>query len=502
MIVAVQTALEQTAIGAAGQCVRLARNVRTEIDRGITRRAGRRRIGTRRARIGAVRGRGRANLELGETTTQDRVLTALIILVEGAEFGRKLIRPVAVQLEHAGMQAVAADIAVGLQAQAGGGDRGVLTETDRVLGVQIRQRRTLRIRQVGVEACGQTIVAILRIVQDAAGIVIVARLRDRRDLVDRGIGQQAAGITDVRDDGAGIVLDRAFHDRSARADPLARDHEEQLVLDDRTGQFGAEILELERGQGDATRGDARSCGGFLAPQLVGRIGIEAGAVEAVGTRLQNGVDRAALEIAFAHVIGRDLGLELADGVERNGAATGGQAVGVQAEIVGDRHAVDREAVEARILARERDGTTRTGSIVEAGERIAAHQVADVAVDAGYLRDIRCGQNGHRAQALRTGASDRRSGNDDLSAAALTICGQLDRQFIRKARHGEDIRDAGFLIAGSRDGDGERTAHAQTGGREGAVRARNRRGRGTRGNVDDRDRRARNRRAVGGDGTAD
>ena len=43
--------------------------------------------------------------------------------------------------------------------------------------------------------------------------------------------------------------------------------------------------------------------GLVACQLVAGVAVEAGAMELVGTRLQNGVDDAALKIAFAHVDG-------------------------------------------------------------------------------------------------------------------------------------------------------------------------------------------------------
>jgi hypothetical protein len=70
----------------------------------------------------------------------------------------------------------------------------------------------------------------------------------------------------------------------------------------------------------------------------------------VRTRLHDSIDGAALEIAFAHVIGSDASLELRNGIQRNRRTTRGQAIGVQTEIVGYRNAVDGKAVETRILA--------------------------------------------------------------------------------------------------------------------------------------------------------
>ena len=75
-------------------------------------------------------------------------------------------------------------------------------------------------------------------------------------------------------------------------------------------------------------------------------------MELVGARLQDDVDDAALEVAFEDVIGRDLDLELADRIERHRAAAGRKAVGVEAEVIGELHAVDREAVKAPVVAGE------------------------------------------------------------------------------------------------------------------------------------------------------
>ena len=89
-----------------------------------------------------------------------------------------------------------------------------------------------------------------------------------------------------------------------------------------------------------------------------------------------------------------LPIELADRVQRDRRAAAGKAIGVEAEIVGDRHAVDGEAVVACVLASETDRAAAAGGIVEAGERIAAAEIADVAVDGGDLGDVGAGQQRH------------------------------------------------------------------------------------------------------------
>ncbi|KAK0330172.1 hypothetical protein LTR94_033871, partial [Friedmanniomyces endolithicus] len=114
-----------------------------------------------------------------------------------------------------------------------------------------------------------------------------------------------------------------------------------------------------------------------------------------------------------------------------------------AEVVGDRDAVDGEAVETRVLAGEADGAAAAGRVVETGERVATHQVADVAVDRGDRADLRRAEHRCRTLADGTRARDRRCRHDDVAAGAFG--GQFDRQVERLGDDRVDVGDRGVGV---------------------------------------------------------
>ncbi len=129
------------------------------------------------------------------------------------------------------------------------------------------------------------------------------------------------------------------------------------------------------------------------PRLVAQIGEET-AVEGVGARTQDQVERAAGEIAFFDV-GRDrLHGHLFDGFERDRTQIGRQAAGVQAEIVVRAHAVDGDAVGARRRAGDIETTRRAcaaGIGVKLGQRVAAGGFADITLDRDSAFDRRAAE---------------------------------------------------------------------------------------------------------------
>ena len=162
--------------------------------------------------------------------------------------------------------------------------------------------------------------------------------------------------------------------------------------------------------------------GARAGQAVVGIGEEGRAVELVGARAQHDVDRAALEIAFGHVERRHPDRELLDRVIGHGAARGRQAAIVQAEIVRELDAVDREAVEAAVLAGDLDRAA-VGEI-DRREGIAPGEVANVAVDRGDAGDVVAVEAGDRA--VRGLARAAHAGDHDHVLLTAELDGNAER----------------------------------------------------------------------------
>ncbi len=134
--------------------------------------------------------------------------------------------------------------------------------------------------------------------------------------------------------------------------------------------------------------------------------VEHGAVEGVGARTQDQVQRAAGEIAFFHIGRHGLDRQLFDGFQRHRAAVGRQAAGVQAEIVMRAHAVNGDAVGAWRGTGDIQPARRTGAArgwIQLGQRVATGGFADIALDGDDAVDLVAAQLGARAG---TGLRDR------------------------------------------------------------------------------------------------
>ena len=259
----------------------------------------------------------------------------------------------------------------------------------------------------------------------AAGLVLVELARSRRDAVDDLLVEARRGCVDVG----------AFELFVGRV-------EEQLVLDDRATDADAvadlvEIAEIELGR-------VR----LVAAQSVIRVVDEGRAAELVGARLGHGVDVARREAAIDDVERRDLHADLLDRVEREGLALGRVAIGVQAEAVIDRHAVQRGGVEARVLADALDGVDAAAALVHEDARVEAQHVGDVAVDGrcvlqGFQTEGRARPDGE------VGDDHALADHDDL---VRDLGGQAKGERGRIAQRQHHILDALALIAGSGDGD--------------------------------------------------
>ena len=146
--------------------------------------------------------------------------------------------------------------------------------------------------------------------------------------------------------------------------------------------------------------------GLAAGQAVVGVAVEGRTLEAVAARTKDNVDRAALEIAFGDVERRNLDRILLDRIERHRATRRRKTAVVEAEVVGELNAVDREPVEAAVIAGDFDRAA-VGEI-HCHEWVAAREVADVAVDRGDAFDLgagKCGDRSGRFLALHAGAGD-------------------------------------------------------------------------------------------------
>ena len=232
-------------------------------------------------------------------------------------------------------------------------------------------------------------------------------LRDARDFQRRGGFDRARDRTDA-------VLLLLFE----------RTEEEQLVLDDR-----------------AAEGDARGAvlvvafpaltGGVVADHARGVLVDEVRrAVEVVGARLGDGVDRRAHAAARGHVVVGGGDVVFLDRVLRDRRALGRQAVVVQAEGVARVDGVDGDAVVAEVLAVGRERAAVAVGDHDAG--IGAHDVLDRAV--GGRHAVHVFARERRGDALVVRLDDRRARHRDGG------------QFLRGDRH-VDLR---HLVQGQVD----------------------------------------------------
>ena len=230
------------------------------------------------------------------------------------------------------------------------------------------------------------------------------------------------------------------------------EEEEQFVLQDRAadgdavGALFEDFFEL---------GD----GILVAPILVGALVVEA-AVELVGAGFDDGIQVSARGARAADVVGGEIDAEALDGVERDGAAEGGETVAVEAERIGGLHAVDGEGVEAEVLALGAE----LAALVEGHEgetRVGRGDVLDIAADAGDVLDFLVAERGAGAHfaAAEGGVTLGTDGEffelDDIG---------FEREILRGGFVQIDVDVFGGLrgLAGGGGGDRVRTADAQVG----------------------------------------
>ena len=319
-------------------------------------------------------------------------------------------------------------------------------------------------------------------------LVLLGRGQQRRTRVEavHRIGNTGYGVDQALRQARDLIGGR--RKRIALGVPFTRDHEEQLVLDDRARQRGAVGFALEIEIGVDVAAD------LLTGQAVGILAVEGVAVEIVGAGRQDRVDRTAQEVALAHVIRRDRGAELADRVERHRTAAGGVGVRVEAEVVRNDDAVDREAIVARVDTGEGDRAAAAGGFLEARERIAAGEIADIAVDRCDAADLALREDRLRAVRRHARARQCRRGDDDVAAFFTLGCGEFDRQVIRLADDGIDVGDRlAAFSAGHFDGVG--AARAKIRDVERTVGVRRRSGTAVRAGIDNRHAGAGDRRPV-------
>ena len=322
--------------------------------------------------------------------------------------------------------------------------------------VDVGEGRAVTIGDVQIELRDQLVVLLDDVAGDAQSIKAINAVGDLADLGDLAIGD--------------VQLARRNGGRHGIAGAFIGDGEEQAILDDRAGDLRGVDLRFEIA-------DAQHAAGVVATQLVRIVIGTAQSGEAVGTRLQLGVDGAALEEALADIHRRHFHREFADGIQRHRAAGGNQAAGFEAEGVAKGHAVHGETVETVVLAGNRDGPAVGG--IDVHQRIAGGQVADVAVDVGHAGDVARGQHGGSAGADGDGAALAGGRHGDGATGRR----QHDFHALRRAGHQAVQRVGGSVIARGFDGDAVGAAEAQAGGVEFAVGARGLHDAGARRGVD-------------------
>ena len=275
---------------------------------------------------------------------------------------------------------------------------------------------------------------------DVHAVLVLGDVLDLADgvLADADVGQAAA--------------DRTVGRRILRAARIfGADEHEQLVLDQRAaqGQAAGLFLEFRRFIVGVAAGVVA-----LADHAVVAVHVVHAAVPLVGARLGDGVDVGAGVALLGHVVVRDVDLHRLDRVDRDRLARGRQAVRFQAEGVGDRHAVDGDRVEARVLAAGRDFAAFLVGLRQArilacvvgqrtGDRRLRHQLG--AADVGARTHVAA------VELVRLGLAG------DVHDGHFLAQGRVDSGGFRQV--GEDVVD-GFNVAVLRHGDRERTADAQ------------------------------------------
>ncbi len=162
---------------------------------------------------------------------------------------------------------------------------------------------------------------------------------------------------------------------------------------------------------------------------------EPGALDLVGAALVGHCDRTAGEIALFGVEFRDIHRNLLDRVERDRAANRWQAAGIEAEIVLGAHAINGDAVGARDRARNRNAAVAAD--IQRRQRVAAHDVAQIAVDRRDALD----------PVLIDAIADRKAGS---ATRAITDHDDfLDRGLLDKLEiHAEHVTKADKQILGA------------------------------------------------------
>ena len=375
------------------QDVGLAELVRAEVDRGCA--AG--------ARGGAACAeRIRADREVGEALAFRRQLAPLITAIGHAGFGGQFRRPLRVQLDRVVVLVFRLRIPVGVEAERGGRGRAL---GDRREGVTIAGADALVVGEVVVQldrrllvVHGLHLIHLTRLQRRRGGIVVPA-CQGRIDVGSRGIGTRG-DTGDLVEEGPEAEA-RGSRRRHVEAGIFFIGHgEEQPVPDDRAGQEGTVVrvvdVVLDLG-GRLQKPDRAVCvrGGreLLKPvpeQAGGPVQVEEGAVEVVAPRLQDHVQGTAGEVAVFHVERGRLDGDLLDGFQGDRAAVGGQAAGVQAVVILRAHAVDGDPVAAGRGAGDVQAARRArapGHEVKLGQRVAAGNVADVALHRHDLFDV-------------------------------------------------------------------------------------------------------------------
>ncbi|AAK22724.1 hypothetical protein CC_0739 [Caulobacter vibrioides CB15] len=498
---------DERARGVLGlQDVGLTELVRAEVDRRHARRA-------REGRAGAE-GRVGADRDVGEALAHGRQLAALIAAERHARFGRQIRAPARVQLQGVVVLVLRLDVPVGVQADGVG--RGAALP-DRAEGVAIGGREAVLVGDVVVDLDRRLLV------EDRLDQGHRARLQQRRGRIAVPVGQHRvdvglAGAGSGRDarnavEGVGEArADRADARGVGAGELLVGGREEQAVLDDRTRQedavvgLGDLVLDLpeaaQRRLEHVVVGEADDRQ-LVADQTGGALVGEQRAVEVVPARAHDQVQRAAGEVAVLDVEGHGLDRDLLEGLERDRAAVGRQAAGVQAVAVGRAHAVDGDAVGAGRRAGDVETARRTGAAgheVQIGQRVAAADVTDVALDRHDGVDLVAAQGRARADIGQlAGRRLLRGGDDDFRQFGGGHQGQADALGVADVQ--EQVAEGLRGEALTRGGDLVGAADAQTARVEGAGLVGHDHLVGAAGHVGDGDGGAGDRRALVIDGDA-
>ncbi len=232
---------------------------------------------------------------------------------------------------------------------------------------------------------------------------------------------------------------------------LGIDKEKEFVLDDRAAQADANAAVAE---GTGVVGVGFGFGAhqtLITGQAINRAG------KFVGSALGDGVDAGAHKITLANVIGRDVDLQLFDGLQRDRCHAGAVAgLSCQTERVVEIGTVDGDVVHAVILARE--GESIAGRVVL---RCQTGKIFDSSCDGGQGLDCLFADRGGRAgtRSAHDGATFSRRHN---FAKVNGFLGQ-DKINLRVLAQGQvDIFDLFGLVTHKPRRDRIGTANAHTG----------------------------------------